>query len=324
MLTSAFPVDADALREAGIAEWLTKPVRSSELYDRLMRLMAANTASLAAPSTAETPHPSEAGSLGRVLVVEDNALNQLVAEGVVSKLGYQVDLVANGVEALEATQNTAYAAVLMDCHMPVMDGFAATREIRRRETSPSRIPIIAMTAGALTEDRDRCLAAGMDDYLPKPVNFTAVEQVLAQWVRPFPDAKDLAVATTDAAPEPTALSSEPPIDQQRLADLQELASPDQSDLLAVIISTFADDGANSMVTLRAAADAHAVTDLQLAAHELKGASANIGATRVATLCQEVEAGAHRWAESETSELLDQLEVELNRACRALAEAVPTS
>ena len=119
--------------------------------------------------------------------MEDNLLNQLVAEGIVAKLGYLVNIVANGVQALEALSSTAYSAVLMDCHMPIMDGFEATREIRRRQDQNSGIPIIAMTAGAMAEDRVRCLAAGMDDYVSKPIDLRAMGELLRKWVRPVPE-----------------------------------------------------------------------------------------------------------------------------------------
>jgi two-component system sensor histidine kinase/response regulator len=120
---------------------------------------------------------------GRVLVVEDNEVNQLVAREMVARLGYQADVVADGAEAVSATAIRSYAAVLMDCHMPVMDGFEATRAIRRGEGS-GHLSIIAMTAGALDEDRQRCLAAGMDDYLTKPVDLAALEATLDRWVPP--------------------------------------------------------------------------------------------------------------------------------------------
>jgi CheY-like chemotaxis protein len=182
LLTSSMLMDHQDFAKAGVTEWLTKPVRSSEFYDRLVRLMApVPTAALPSPVRRPAP-PIASESLGRVLIVEDNALNQLVAEGVVTKLGYQVDIVANGAEALDAISAARYAAVLMDCHMPVMDGFAATEEIRRREGGGDRIPIIAMTAGAMAEDREHCLAIGMDDYVSKPVNVGAIRDALARWV----------------------------------------------------------------------------------------------------------------------------------------------
>ena len=165
---------------------MAKPVRSSELYDRLMRLMSPSIPTATARPGMLEAHVVSTPSLGCVLVVEDNTVNQLVAQGVLTKLGYQVDIVANGVEALRAITATSYAAVLMDCHMPVMDGITATKEIRRREAGGDRIPIIAMTAAAMTEDRDRCLAAGMDDYIPKPVNLTAIRDTLTRWARQRP------------------------------------------------------------------------------------------------------------------------------------------
>jgi PAS domain S-box-containing protein len=182
LLTSSMLTDHREFAQAGVTEWLTKPVRSSEFYDRLMRLMAPVAAAVL-PAPVRRPAPPIASeSLGRVLIVEDNALNQLVAEGVVTKLGYQVDIVANGAEGLNAIAATRYAAVLMDCHMPVLDGFAATQEIRRLEKGGDRIPIIAMTAGAMAEDREHCLAVGMDDYVSKPVNVGAIRDALARWV----------------------------------------------------------------------------------------------------------------------------------------------
>ena len=118
---------------------------------------------------------------GRLLVVEDNAINQAVAKGMLARLSYGCDVAGNGIEALEALERQTYQAVLMDCQMPEMDGFEATAEIRRRQRAMSHVPIIAMTAGALVEDRERCLAAGMDDYLPKPIRVSELERGLSRW-----------------------------------------------------------------------------------------------------------------------------------------------
>ncbi|HYI52860.1 MAG TPA: response regulator [Microlunatus sp.] len=185
VLTSTDVTTAE-LGSAHVSAHLNKPVRSEQLHDCLSQVLqpAAPVPSPAEPAPTELHQPGR----GRVLVVEDNAINQLVARGLLSRLGFEADLAANGQEALTALDRTAYAAVLMDCQMPVMDGYTATAEIRRREGGSRHIPIIAMTAGALAGDEERCLAAGMDAYLPKPINSTHLETVLTRWVSDGPPA----------------------------------------------------------------------------------------------------------------------------------------
>jgi two-component system sensor histidine kinase/response regulator len=164
---------------------LSKPVRSSQLYDCLVKALAParlpSRLSARSGATAMTPSPAV---LGRLLVAEDNATNQLVARAMLGQLGYRVDIAANGLEALDALERTSYVAILMDCQMPEMDGYTATEAIRRSETRSGRhLPIIAITAGAFEGDQERCRAAGMDDYIAKPIKLIELESVLNKWVR---------------------------------------------------------------------------------------------------------------------------------------------
>jgi two-component system sensor histidine kinase/response regulator len=180
-LTSMGNRRSDQLQEAGFSAGLVKPIRQSQLYDCIAGVMApppaegkdvgtetAQLAPLDKPPGGKT-HTSSAKAL-RILVVEDNAVNQKVAVRMLEKLGYTAEVAGNGVEAMQALSLIAYDIVFMDCHMPEMDGFEATAQIRTREGERKHTAIVAMTANALQGDREKCLAAGMDDYIAKPVN----------------------------------------------------------------------------------------------------------------------------------------------------------
>ncbi len=165
----------------GFAGSLTKPVRPSELFDCL--ITGLNRGSPPGPAEATQAGPPEPQEVkGMILLVEDNKMNQLVGSKVLAKLGYAFDVANHGGEAVSAVQARTYDAVLMDCQMPEMDGYEATAEIRRTEGTGRRTPIIAMTAAAMDGDREACLAAGMDDYITKPVRLEAIAAVLERWV----------------------------------------------------------------------------------------------------------------------------------------------
>ncbi len=177
----------DHLQNAGCAAILTKPLRQSLLHQTLKTLLAEDsTGNAASQGLARIPEEPRAPGRAhlRILVAEDNQVNQLVALKILKKCGYNAVAVANGAEAIEALHNTRYDLVLMDCQMPVMDGFEATRRIRSGMAGPSNatIPIVAMTAHAMIGDRKRCLDSGMSDYLPKPVQFSLLEATLAKWL----------------------------------------------------------------------------------------------------------------------------------------------
>ena len=168
----------------GVDAELIKPVRPSQLFDTLHSVLAGRADEVSLPDAvneAGMPQPTSRQS-ARVLVVEDNAANLKVAVRMVERLGYRADVAGNGSEAVSALDQVRYDAVLMDCQMPEMDGYDATRRIRMNEAGGRHVPIIAMTAAAMPRDRDRCLAAGMDDYISKPVRLHIVAAVLERWL----------------------------------------------------------------------------------------------------------------------------------------------
>ncbi|MCX6638689.1 MAG: response regulator [Acidobacteria bacterium] len=184
------PLSAPGLRlaalEAGVAACVGKPVRPSRVRDALIAAMspepetASSLASLHARTGADSA-PAPVCDRGCVLIAEDNVVNQRLAAGLVERLGFRADVARNGREAVDALARFDYSAVLMDCQMPEMDGFEATAEIRRRELPDRRTPIIAMTAHAMAGDRQRCLDAGMDDYICKPIRPQELAQTLERW-----------------------------------------------------------------------------------------------------------------------------------------------
>jgi len=181
LLTSDTEVDHDEAWEAGVREILAKPLPMSRLRDLLAALLTPT--STQEPDAVDPVVEVVARARARVLVAEDNEVNQIVAEGILKALGYDCDIAADGQETLEALERTAYAAVLMDCQMPVLDGYDATRELRRREAERDlpRLPVIAMTASVTEGERERCEAAGMDDFVPKPITPSDLGSALERW-----------------------------------------------------------------------------------------------------------------------------------------------
>lgn len=181
--------DAKRAQDVGFAAYLTKPIRRSQLLDCLKLVLAGGGSGHASPEgvpagiiTSHVVSEVRASLRGHVLLVEDNPVNQKVAVKMLEKLGCRVDVAGNGKEAVEAMTRIRYALVFMDCQMPEMDGYEATRVIREREGADRHTPIVAMTANAMAEDRERCLKAGMDDFVSKPVTAQALTSVLNRWL----------------------------------------------------------------------------------------------------------------------------------------------
>ena len=260
----------------------------------------------------------EAGELPstpRILVVEDNPINQQVASGWLQRLGCRADVAANGFEALDALHRIAYSAVLMDCQMPEMDGFQATAEIRRREGSARRTPIIAMTANAMKGDRERCLAAGMDDYISKPVHIEELQAALCRALG------QTGASHSSGEPERGAAKqhhSNGPIDRSRLARLLPLNRPGREHAVDELIAQFVADAPLRFIALREAAAQHDTTGLNETAHALRGAADHFGALEVVALCEQIERLARTGSLGGAIELIEALEEAFGRARVALA------
>jgi CheY-like chemotaxis protein len=296
---------AELARQAGFVAYLTKPARHDQLSNCLRTVLglpelAGDTTEPTVTATAPpliTRHTlAETRSSARILVAEDNLINQKLAVRMLEKLGYQADVVENGQEALAALAKVSYAMILMDCQMPLLDGLAATAEIRRREAAdasrftsdapPRHIPIVALTANAMSGDRDICLAAGMDDYLTKPVRKENLKGALDRWIplsiHPpdgHADGADHNTAGTNAETLPavfdvTAMLRNIGGDTDLLEQLVELFIQRYQAMLEAIKTALADK------------DQEAV---EQAAHTLKGTASNLCASEVVLYAGQLEA-----------------------------------
>ena len=320
---------AEKAKQAGISAYLTKPVHRSHLYDCLTMIVDLPAKSAIDPlevGAASRPDDvlvtrhvlkeAAAAARARILVAEDNIVNQKVAVCQLEKLGHRADVVANGLEAVEAVFRVSYALVLMDCQMPEMDGLEATAMIRKREGEQAsrRLPIIAMTANAMQGDREKCLVAGMDDYLAKPVKLEHLEAMLARWIpgRSTPDEQKEPVSSEKQE------SVQDCVDSAVLADLRQLDI--SCGLLSTLITHFLEDAPNRLAALQDALQQGDAGALARVAHELNGSSGNLGVRRMRQLCVELQALGKAKDLTQAGALLAQLvsEFELVRP-RLMAE-----
>ena len=285
-------LDAEIMRLAGLSGSLLKPVRLARLEECLLRVLTYDDRTLALPSPAETAFlhrnqvpPGETRAL-RILLVEDNSVNQRVALLQLKKLGYVPDTVLNGEQAVAAVQTKPYDAVLMDCHMPVMDGYTATRLIREweQQNHRPRLRILAMTADAGRGDAEHCYAAGMDDFITKPVHLpelnAALERVNA--------AANAAAGAPELAAPPTAPGAETTLDFSVLATLRDLSEPGLPDPVVELIDLFMEDAPDRLHAMQTSLDRRDAEALKIAAHSLKGSAKNLGAKPLGRICAELE------------------------------------
>ena len=319
-------VDSHAQRstteQLGFFAWLQKPARQSALRDCLHRYRQG----AAAEPPSVGPKPIALATTGKhVLLVEDNPVNREVALGMLELLNCQVDVAENGQQAAEAVSRNPYDLVLMDCQMPILDGFAATAEIRKCEAANStrrRIPIIALTANAMEGDRDRCLAAGMDDYLSKPFSHQALSEMLVRWCPPqhsqqATPPKALPTAATNAAEAPSSLappSPLEPVDRTAWASITALKRPGQPNMLHKVIGLYLTSFQAQVTQLRQALQGQEYDTARLLAHTLKSSSATLGAHRLAALAKQLEEICETEHSDQSGNLITIIEAAHRDAC----------
>jgi two-component system, sensor histidine kinase and response regulator len=318
-------VDIQSACDAGFDACLVKPVRQTALYECLVNTMAGQPQeTVAAPAMSAPVSKAPAGIRGNILLVEDNLINQQVALSILQIQGYGVTVANNGREALDAHAQGAFDLILMDCHMPEMDGLEATMEIRGRERSSirKRVPIIALTANAMAQDREECLNAGMDDHLSKPFSMLTMQDMLDRWM---PHAATTQSEVAELAARAPARASEV-LDRQVLDQLSKLLKS-KPEVLARVINLYLVESPKLMQKLKHAAAANDAPEIARTAHSLKSSSANVGARLLSRYCGDIEASARRADTEEACKIVAKIETEHSRVQSALTaefELLPAS
>jgi signal transduction histidine kinase/CheY-like chemotaxis protein/streptogramin lyase len=268
---------------------LTKPVRLAELHRALIGCSDDSTPLTERTIALKKPAGALPALHGRVLVVEDQPLNREVAIGMLISLGLEVETAHHGQQALDIIQSRAFDAVLMDCEMPVMDGFSATRALRACEPAGIHIPIIALTADVTSTGRAACLAAGMDDHLPKPFRREALHGILARWLGKR--TLESMAPTATLGPSAPAAAAAPLLDGATLDALRALPRSGPKDMLTHIGELYLLDSRQLIATIEQSLESGNGPELARAAHAWRSYNGNVGANALAQLCRDLEDAA---------------------------------
>jgi PAS domain S-box-containing protein len=343
VLTSSRVPSEREMRRLKIDAILGKPVRQSDLHACLVDLAAAPAQVV---EQTRDPLSSRADlSWCRILLAEDSHANQEVVRGMLEGVGCRVDVAENGPSAVKMASRKSYDLVLMDCQMPLLDGYGATRAIRQDEGVAQdssdelerRLPIVAMTANAIAGDREKCLAAGMDDYLSKPFRQEELLEMVRRWVEPQNESALPAIEEKSPEEEETAMSAEedsslgkavvslvreraerPSIDYEVLESIRQVQARGSGDLLDRVIHTYLNTSPELIDGLRQALLDEDAEEVARVAHKIKSSSGMLGATKLASLSQELETLGHKKSLAEAESVLASLETEFETVAAELA------
>jgi len=314
LLTSAQAVRAGGdIAALGFAAYLLKPVSNRELHETLHRVMSAQSTQWHGTTQTIVLAAPKADSLatGHVLLADDNRVNQKVALGALQRMGLTVDVANNGEEAVAAWAAGVFDLILMDCQMPVMDGYQAAREIRARETGAHRTPIIALTADAMKGTEQLCRESGMDDYLTKPIDRDRLSEVINRYLSPSQRPAKLEV---NGEPQPAVIETlGEPVDWERLM----LTAENDRDFADELVQLFIESGDSVLEDISDALERGDMAALGRAAHSLKGSSANMCATPTSEAAARLESAARAGAAEDVAKLEMQLRAETRRAMEYL-------
>lgn len=323
MLTTVMHKSADTsmLAGTGMSTFLTKPIKEATLAHRIAVALGARTEDelVVESAFAKTGLTAEQKQAARILLAEDDLINQRVASQILNRAGYQLEIVNNGRAALEAYQTSHYDVILMDCHMPEMDGFETTAAIRALENPGCHTPIIAMTADAMKDDMDRCLQSGMDDYLSKPIRTSIFLETLERWLS---TAGLSTRETVTAQPSPPTVSLPP----SEIMDLTYVLTQADGDpgFFAQLIEALLEEIPLFLAGLKQAVEQQDAPAAKHQAHTIKGCAATFGAKCLRETAFQMQEAAHKGELTRVMELLPRMEQEWDQVRNYLVSALADS
>ncbi|MBL4710993.1 MAG: response regulator [Gammaproteobacteria bacterium] len=299
-----FDLDKEKLKDSGVSCFLHKPIKRSDLQACLIQLLRSNTKAF---DEEDVPtDQSSASKICNILLAEDNLVNQEVAMGYLELYGCTVDMVDNGQQAVEAAQQQQYDLILMDCYMPILDGYGASELIRKNEIHHANtpIPIVAITADISRGIKDKCLQAGMNDYLSKPFSQQELESMLDKWLK-----SSMQKSSDDDAAKRDTIQ----VDMKRIEQLKQLSKNTSRDVLGKAIAHYVKSAPNQLQMMQQALKETNFQVIREQAHSLKSASGMLGLVDIANLCQSIDDDANGHTDKNLETQISHIEQLLPRA-----------